>query len=77
MPRPTIDDTPWPAAPCVYVVRPACPACWHEKYIPIRSDANGDDSVTLKAVCRQCSRRFKIVTEPMLPDYGNLDDDLS
>ena len=71
------DDTPWSDAKCVYVLRPACPECFHHKYIPFRSEAAGDGSTTLKALCKGCGCRFKIVRERMMPEYGNSPDDLS
>lgn len=60
----------WSDAPAVFVVAPACPTCGNRQWRSIRSEDNGDGSKTLRVVCRRCSARFKIVTEPGLPDYG-------
>jgi hypothetical protein len=64
------DLTPWADAPCVVVYRPACPLCWSVEYILIRTEPNGDGSVTRKAVCSCCNKKFKICVEP-LPEFGN------
>ena len=61
--------TNWADAPCCFVTAPSCSHCGHLEYITVRSEANGDGSVTRKAICRQCSGRFKIVVE--LPENGN------
>lgn len=63
----------WADAPIVVVTRPAC---WHcgdlRPPVIIRSEANGDGSVTRKVVCRRCSLRYKIVVEPpAVPTVGN------
>lgn len=59
----------WFDAPCVVIVAPACPYCSARRPVIVRSEANGDGTTTRKAVCRRCSRKFKIVVE--LPDSGN------
>lgn len=61
----------WLTAPIVFVVAPACPLCRAPRPIVVRSEQNGDGSVTRKAICRQCSTRFKICVE--LPEIGNHD----
>ena len=64
---------PWSDVPCIFVEAPACPMCRMVRPIIIRSEQNGDGSVTRKAVCRRCSARFKIVVE--LPEIGKQDFD--
>ena len=59
----------WTDAPCITVVAPACPICRALRPIIVRTEQNGDGSVTRKSVCRRCSERFKIVVE--LPEFGN------
>lgn len=59
----------WADAPTIFVTAPACPACNTPRPIIVRSEANGDGSMTRKAVCRRCSQRFKICVE--LPEFGN------
>jgi len=53
----------WIDVPTVFIVAPSCPRCGALRPITIRSEQNGDGSVTRKAVCRRCSSRFKIVVE--------------
>jgi hypothetical protein len=64
----------WQDCPIVFVTLPACPYCGTTGFITVRSEANGDGSVTRKSVCRRCSERFKLVIE--LPNSGNHDFDL-
>jgi hypothetical protein len=59
----------WADAPMVVITLPGCPWCGAVKPILVRSEDNGDGSVTRKVICRQCSGRFKIVVE--LPEIGN------
>jgi hypothetical protein len=66
------DNTPWAEVPPVTIYRAACPRCWADEYHVVRSEANGDGSVTRKAVCDRCHRRFKIIVEP-LPEFGRDD----
>ena len=61
----------WHDLPIVFVTLPTCPACGSARYIGTRSEANGDGSTTIKAVCRACSQPFKICRE--LPEIGNKD----
>jgi hypothetical protein len=63
----------WENAPIVYTVVPppiVCPHCRCEgapNYT--RSENNGaDGSMTRKAECKQCQRRFLVVAEPLGPD---------
>jgi len=57
--------TTWSTVPTVFVVRPACPFCGCERYVAVRSMATeSDGSKTLRCVCRRCSGRFLVVTEP-------------
>jgi len=67
-----VDDS-WADAPLTFVVAPHCPRCLALRPVIVRSEANGDGSVTRKAVCRRCSKKFKIVVE--LPDSGSSDFD--
>jgi hypothetical protein len=62
----------WNDAPCTFVFAVVCPFCRAPRPITVRSEQKGDQSVTQKSICRQCSRRFKIVIES-LPDFGNHD----
>lgn len=56
------DDTRWRDVPYAFAVLPVCPACKEvDNYIGIKTEAtepNGES--TRQAVCRRCSRRFKI-----------------
>lgn len=58
----------WADVPMVFIPLPACPLCGAYRPIIVRSEAGGDGSTTRKAICRRCSRRFKIVVEPPKPD---------
>jgi hypothetical protein len=61
----------WAACPTVFLSLPPCPHCGGPfDYDKKRTDPNGDDSVTRKAICRACSRPFKISVE-QLPESGN------
>ncbi len=62
----------WARQLTVFVELPACPFCGSLRPILIRSEQNGDGSVTRKAICRRCSKPFKICAEPPegLPDFG-------
>lgn len=62
----------WDDARCVHVTAGHCPHCHCLKYVRVRSEANGDGTVTRKCVCERCSRRFKLVIE--LPETGNSDE---
>ena len=63
--------TSWRNVELVFVFTPTCPHCGSGDYITTRSDQNGDNTVTRKAICRDCSKPFKIVAEP-LPKNGEL-----
>jgi len=62
----------WCTAAICFVVRPACPSCGSEAYIAIRSmPRESDGSRTLRVVCKKCSTRYLIVSEPGgVPRYG-------
>ena len=69
----------WQDAPYVFIALPSCPSCGSLKPIIVRSESNGDNSTTRKCVCRSCSKRFLIVTEPpddALPKFGMDDHDV-
>lgn len=61
----------WADAPTASIIAPHCPLCLALRPIIVRSEQNGDGSVTRKAVCRECSQRIKIVVE--LPIFGSAD----
>lgn len=61
----------WADVPFVFVLLPTCPACGSPDYEKVRTESNGDGSVTRKAICRACGEPYKICVE--LPDSGNLD----
>ncbi len=70
--------TTWNDTPICFVTRASCPACGCCQYIAIRSmPRESDGSKTLRVVCRRCSGRFLIVSEPpeenfaRLPEFGN------
>lgn len=67
-----MSDSPWANVAYVFVTAPACTSCGSTDLLTIRSEANGDGSVTRKTVCRVCSTRFKVVVE--LPSCGNLEE---
>ena len=63
----------WDEVECVFIEAVACPHCGSTKPITVRSEQNGDGSVTRKSICRRCSRRFKVVVEISefeLPPFG-------
>jgi hypothetical protein len=66
----------WSDVPTIFVTAAACPACRSGRPIIVRSEANGDSSVTRKAVCRVCGLRFKVVVES-LPEFGNSQNDVA
>ena len=53
----------------VFVTVPHCPECRSLDIERIRSEANGDGSLTRKTMCRSCGHVFKLVVE--LPFSGN------
>jgi hypothetical protein len=63
----------WSNVPRVTVYLPHCPFCRGTRPIWIRTEASGDGTKTQKAICRICSRPFKIFHD--LPPGGNLDFD--
>ena len=71
--------TSWSDCPAVSIPIPRCPHCGHHGHISIRSmPTEGDGSKTLRVVCRRCSGRYLIVSEPdeaesfdSLPSYGS------
>ncbi len=63
----------WDQVECVFVEGISCPHCGATKPITVRSEQNGDGSITRKSICRRCSRRFKVVvefSECELPSFG-------
>lgn len=69
----------WTDCKIVFVIRPCCPHCGHERHLTIRSmPRESDGSKTLRCVCTRCSGRYLIVTEvgepdedfEPLPDFG-------
>lgn len=71
--------TDWSTAPYVFLFVPepppiVCPFCrLAGTPIYVRSEKNGDGSVTRLSVCRGCSERFKLVVETA-PATGKVDD---
>jgi hypothetical protein len=63
----------WSDTPTITIFAPQCPHCAALRPIIVRSEANGDGTVTRKATCRTCSKRFKIIVETLLPEFGNPD----
>ncbi len=67
----------WDQAELVFLTRPLCPYCRHEKWISIRTLQGGDGSSSRRCICRKCSRRFILVFEPpdeppeFLPKFGS------
>ena len=70
----------WSDCPAVFVKIPRCPHphCGHHGHIAIRSmPRESDGSKTKRVVCKRCSGRYLIVSEPSeesfdsLPDYGS------
>jgi hypothetical protein len=55
----------WDAVPLVFVRFALCPKCRHDRYVKSRTENNLDGSFTKKCVCRRCSQKFLIVTEPV------------
>lgn len=64
--------TAWSTAPTIFICAPACPHCGALRPIIIRTEQNGDDTVTRRCVCRRCSTRFKVVIEPPEQFSGNV-----
>ncbi len=69
----------WLDCPAVFVPIPRCAHCGHHGHIAIRSmPTESDGSKTLRVVCKRCSGRYLIVSEPAdeedsftdLPRYG-------
>lgn len=59
----------WADAPRVFVTLAACPNCGGVDHRIVRSEANGDGSVSRRAICESCSARFFVVAE--IPENGN------
>ena len=55
----------WSKAPVVFITRPCCPHCQHEKYDRSWTESNGDGSVTKFCVCRGCGEQYKISDFPV------------
>jgi len=68
---PKRDRIDWQDVPIVFVTLPTCAACGSPDYERVRSEGNGDGSVTRKAICRACGEPYKICVE--LPEPGNCD----
>lgn len=47
----------------VFVQRTRCPVCESVNVKTVRSEQNGDDTVTRRSRCRDCGHRFKTVVE--------------
>ncbi len=69
----------WANAPCVDWCEPACPLCGSPACTRIRTEANGDNTVTRRFVCHACHQRFKTTQHPpgALPLWGNAEVDLA
>jgi hypothetical protein len=65
----------WADVPTQYIPLPCCQFCSALRPMITRSVANGDGSTTRFCVCRRCSRRFKVVTEPPKGDVPNFGKD--
>lgn len=66
----------WEDALIVEVVRPACPSCGCERYVPIRGWSSSDGSRTSRRICRRCSEPYVVISEPpemILPEFGKRD----
>ncbi len=65
------DATNWCNTPLVVVERARCPFCASLAYpIITKTEDQGDESIMRKLICRDCSRRWRLVLEP-LPVAGN------
>lgn len=60
----------WAAVPIVTVDAVTCAHCGSPDHDTQRSVANGDGSRTRLAICRSCSRPFKVCVE--IPESGNV-----
>lgn len=69
----------WSTAEIVYIPAVACPGCAALRPIIVRSQSEGDGSVSRRCVCRRCAERFVVVVEPPepLPEFGREDGPLS
>ena len=61
----TANKPEWEDVPFVTVFKPCCPHCRSEDYHRLKTLDNGDDSATKRVECRRCSRRYRIVSEPL------------
>ena len=61
--RPRRERIDWAAAEVVYVRLPRCYYCNSRSYQSVRSEANGDGTSTLKAICNICDRPFKVTED--------------
>jgi hypothetical protein len=64
------DRINWRVTPILFIERPGCPHCGHERWINGGSSNGGDGSTCQRAICRACSRPFRIVREPS-PRWGD------
>ncbi len=70
--------TTWNEAPMIFVPIVQCPRCKHQGHITVRSmPVESDGSRAKRCVCRRCSMRFVVVSEPdesefleALPKFG-------
>jgi DNA-directed RNA polymerase subunit RPC12/RpoP len=57
--------TNWQDCPTIVIPRARCPRCGSiTPPIIFRSMSGGDDSVTRRCVCRDCSRKYVILIDP-------------
>ena len=61
----------WSAVPLVVTDQATCPHCAStRKPHLVRSEANGDETLTAKRICRDCSQPFKELIQFRLPNFG-------
>ena len=47
----------------IFLERPRCPECGCRRLLAIRTDRNGDETITRRCRCADCGRRIDVVVE--------------
>jgi DNA-directed RNA polymerase subunit RPC12/RpoP len=57
---------PWASTFSYKVPAVRCPFCEARELIRVRSNSHADGSIERLHVCRQCSKRFRIIVDPSM-----------
>jgi hypothetical protein len=63
---------PWADTFSIRLPLACCPFCDATERVRVRTNVRGDGATERLCVCRQCSRRYRIIVDPALPLSGML-----